>query len=146
MLLLIHIKHRNFHDVADGDNLAGCFYKPVAYLRNVNQTVLMNADIDEKPKSITFLTVPVSTMPGLRSFISSTSGPQKHGRRLVARVAAGLYKLGSDVVRRQRADSAEPRGLSSPAALSRAGASLRLPAATSMSVYPHSSSRRSAAS
>ena len=48
MLLLIHIKHRNFHDVADGDDLAGVLYEPVAYLRNVNQTVLMNADIDKK--------------------------------------------------------------------------------------------------
>ena len=81
-------------------------YEPVAYLRNVNQTVLMNADIDEKAEIYNISDSSGQHHAGLEILYLQHVRPQKHGRQLVARVAAGLHKFGSDVVQRQRADSA----------------------------------------
>ncbi len=43
----VHVKHHDLHHVADGDGLARMLDKLVAHLRNVDQTVLMHADIHE---------------------------------------------------------------------------------------------------
>lgn len=45
--LFIYFEDGNLDDVADGDNFAGMLDKTLADLRDVNEAVLMNADVDE---------------------------------------------------------------------------------------------------
>ena len=71
----------------------------------------INADVDENAEIYNISDRSGKYHAGLEILYLQHVRPQKHGRQLVARVAAGLHKLGSDVVQRQRADSAEPRGL-----------------------------------
>ena len=47
MLLLVHVEHHNGYHVADGDNLGGVLDELAADLRDVDEPVLMDADVHE---------------------------------------------------------------------------------------------------
>ena len=46
----IHLQHFDFHNLAGFHHLAGIFDKLVAHLADVDQTVLVDAQIDKRPK------------------------------------------------------------------------------------------------
>ncbi len=87
----VDTQYVDLHDIADLDDLGGVADVAVAELGDVDEAVLVDADGRRRRQVDDVRTVPVSSMPGFRSFKSMMSVRSIGGGSFVADVAAGLF-------------------------------------------------------
>ena len=88
LFLFVHVEHDDLDDIAHGQNLARVADKLVADLGDVNQAVLMDADVHKSPKVDDISHRAGEHHTGLEVADLQYVLSEQDGRQLVARVAA----------------------------------------------------------
>lgn len=112
--LLIDIQNGDLNHVADRNDLGWMLDKFIADLRNVYQTVLVDADIDEYAEINDIAHRSAEHHAGLEILQFQNIRAQNRRGQFVARVAAGFDKFLDDVLQRRHTDTASAAAFSAP--------------------------------
>jgi hypothetical protein len=99
----VDLDHRDFHHIARLDHLMRVLDETSASWLTCTSPSWCTPISTKAPKAATLVTVPSSTMPGFRSDLVHPFG-KGCGAKARARVAAGLFQLGQDVLHRGQAE------------------------------------------